>query len=74
MTYEWLGEMFEGESAETCTGKIPLLPMGVRAEGPACADTGAKTPIFVYSQQPLKIIIMLNTQHTVKEKRETILL
>ena len=28
MTYEWLGEMFEGDSAETCTGKIPQVPMG----------------------------------------------
>jgi len=28
MTYEWLREMFEGDSAETCGGKIPLVPMG----------------------------------------------
>ena len=44
-TLEGLGEMFEGYSAETCAGKIPLVPMGVRAEGPACADMGARTPI-----------------------------
>ena len=40
-----LGEMFEGYSAETCAGNIPLVPMGAWAEGPACADTGARTPI-----------------------------
>ena len=45
MTSEGLGEMFEGDSAETCAGKIPLVLMGVRAECPACADTGARTPI-----------------------------
>jgi len=28
-TLEGLGEMFEGYSAETCAGKIPLVPMGV---------------------------------------------
>ena len=44
-TLEGLGEMFEGYSAETCAGKIPLVPMGVRAEGPACADPGSETPI-----------------------------
>ena len=37
--------MFEGYSAETWAGKIPLVPMGVRAEGPACADPGSETPI-----------------------------
>ncbi len=44
-TLEGLGEMFEGYSAETCWGKIPLVPMGVQGKGPACADTGARTPI-----------------------------
>ena len=39
-----LGELFEGYSAETCAGKISLVPMGVQAEGPACADPGARPP------------------------------
>ena len=39
MTLDGLGEMFEGYSAEMCAIKIPLVPMGGRAEGPACADT-----------------------------------
>ena len=45
MTSEGLGEMFEGDSADTCAGKFPLVSMGVQAECPACADTGARTPI-----------------------------
>ena len=45
MTSEGLGEMFEGDSADTCAGKFPLVSMGSRAEGLACADPGAGTPI-----------------------------
>ena len=45
MTSEGLGEMFEGDSADTCAGKFPLVSMGGRAEGLACADPGARTPI-----------------------------
>ena len=30
-----------------CTGKLPLVSMGGRAEGLACADPGARTPIGV---------------------------
>ena len=45
MTSEGLGEMFEGDSADTCAVKFPLVSMGGRAEGRACADPGARTPI-----------------------------
>ena len=45
MTFERLGEMFEGSSADTGAGKFPLVPMGGRAEGLACADPGARTSI-----------------------------
>ena len=45
MTSEGLGVMFEGNSADTCGGKFPLVSMGVGAECPACANTGARTPI-----------------------------
>ena len=45
MTSEGLGEMFEGDSADTCARKFPLVSMGGRAEGLACADPGARTPI-----------------------------
>ena len=45
MTSEGLVEMFEGDSADMCGGKFPLVSMGGRAEGLACADPGARTPI-----------------------------
>ena len=45
MTFTGMGEMFEGDSAETCAGQFPLVLMGGRAEGLACADPGARTPI-----------------------------
>ena len=45
MTSKGLGEMFEGDSADTCAGKFPLVSMGGRAEGLSCADLGARTPI-----------------------------
>ena len=37
--------MFEGDSADMCARKFPLVSMGGRAEGLACADPGARTPI-----------------------------
>jgi hypothetical protein len=45
MTSEGLGEMFEGDSADTRAGKFPLVSKGGRAEGLACADPGSRTPI-----------------------------
>ena len=45
MTSEGLGEMFEGDSAPTCAGKFLMVSMGGGAEGLACADPEAKTPI-----------------------------
>jgi hypothetical protein len=45
MTSEGLGEMFEGDSADMGAGKFPLVTMGGRAEGLACADPGARFPI-----------------------------
>ena len=45
MTFEGLLEMFEGDSADTCAGKFPLMSIGGRAEGLACAEPGARTPI-----------------------------
>ena len=38
MTSEGLGEMFEGDSADMCSGKFPLVSMGGRADSQACAD------------------------------------
>ena len=45
MTSEGLGEMFEGDSADTLAGKFPLVSMCGRVEGLACTDPVARTPI-----------------------------
>ena len=45
MSSKGLGEMFEGDSADMCAGKFPLVLMGGRAEGLAYADPGARTPL-----------------------------
>ena len=47
MTSEGLGEMFEGDSTDMCARKFPVMSMGGRAEGLACTDTGARTPMGV---------------------------
>ena len=38
MTLEWLGEVFKGDSADMCAEKFPLLSVGGRVNGQACAD------------------------------------
>ena len=45
MTSEGLGEMFEGDSADMCAEKFPLVSIGGRAEGLACEDPEGMTPI-----------------------------
>jgi hypothetical protein len=45
MTFEGMKEIFEGDSADTCAEKFPLVSMGGRAEGLACTDPGVRTPI-----------------------------
>ena len=44
MTSEGMGEMFEGDSADMCGEKFPIMSMGGRAEGLACGDPGARPP------------------------------
>ena len=58
MTSEGLGEMFEGDSADMCAEKYPLMLMGGRAEGLAYADPGARTPIAV-SGNCLKLLLTI---------------
>ena len=51
--------MFEGDSADMSAEKFPLTSMGGRAEGLACADPGARTPIGVSGntfKQPVIVI------------------
>ena len=45
MTSEGLGEMFEDDSADSLAGKFTPVSMGGRAEGLACADPVARTPL-----------------------------
>ena len=45
MTSEGLGKLFEVDSKDMCAGKFPLVSMGGRAEGLACADPEERTPI-----------------------------
>ena len=45
MTSEGLGEMFEGDSADTCAGKFPLTSMG--AERRVLRRPGSGDPIGV---------------------------
>ena len=47
MFSEWLGEMFEGDSADTCAGKSPIV--GGQANGQACAD-GERGPPSVRAE------------------------
>ena len=47
MTSDGLGEMFKGDYADTLARKFSLVSMGGRAEGLACAEPGARTPIGV---------------------------
>ena len=37
--------MFKGDSADMYAKKFPLVSMGGQAEGLACVDLGARTPI-----------------------------
>ena len=53
MTSEGLGEMFEGDSADTYAGKFLLVSMGGRAEGLVCADPGERTPIHACGNSKL---------------------
>ena len=58
MTSEGLGEMFEG------AGKFPLVSMGGRAEGLACADPVARTPIDA-SENFLLVDILVDVQNVI---------
>ena len=56
MTLEGLGEVFKGDSADTGAGKFPLVSMGGRVNGQACADgergpPSARAEIFIHNTQ-----------------------
>ena len=60
MTSEGLGEMFEGNSADTCVGNFSLMSMGGRAEGLACATPVARTPIGVSLNFSCLVVMMVS--------------
>ena len=64
MTSEGLGEMFEGDSADMCAGKFPLVSMGGRVEGLACADPGARTPIGTSGNFHILDVLQSNSKAT----------
>ena len=45
MTSEGLGEMFEGDSADMCARKFPLVSMGGQVNTSSVRRRGARTPI-----------------------------
>jgi hypothetical protein len=54
MTSEGLGEVFKGDSADTCAEKFPLMSMGGRANSQACADGDPGPPSAradIYSEE-----------------------
>ena len=63
MTSEGLGEMFEGDSADMCAGKYPLVSMGGQVEGLACGDPGARTPIGTSGISSSFLVISLLTEN-----------
>ena len=72
MTSEGLGEMFEFNSADKCAGKFLLVSMGGRAEGLACADPGARTPIGANGifLTPVEFVV-INCKSRVYEVRDS---
>ena len=70
MTSEGLGEMFEGDSADPCAGKFPLMSMGGRAEVLACADPGVRTQIGASGNFIFSFTLYLHLQVAWKENEE----
>ena len=69
MTSEGLGEMFEGDSADMCDGKFPLVLMGGRAEGLACGDPGARTPIGASGNLFFFVFLFIGSKKGRREKQ-----
>ena len=72
MTSEGLGEMCEGDSADKCAGKFPQVSMGGRAEGLACADPGARTPISAGGNFHFQILMEVQIYNNSKFFRDNV--
>jgi hypothetical protein len=64
MTSDELGEVFKGDSADTCGRKFPLVSMGGRANGQACADgeRGPPSKMDAYNQMAAKQFVHLGNK------------
>ena len=60
--------MFVGDSADICAGQFPLVSMGGRAEGLACADPGARTPIGASGNFVISFNVCINDDQFSKRK------
>ena len=67
MTSEGLGEMFEGDSADTCAGKFPLVLMGgeqrvsraqTRERGPPSALAEIFDPLRLSLCEPPTMVML----------------
>ena len=56
MTSEGLGVVFEGDSADMCAGKFPLMSMRGRANGQACID-GERGHPMVWAEISSKLLV-----------------
>ena len=60
MTSEGLGEMFEGDSADTCGGKFLLPSMGAERRV-SCAQTRERGPPSALAEINLLLILLLSS-------------
>jgi hypothetical protein len=63
MTSKGLGEVFKVDSADTCAEKFPLMSMGGRAKGQACAD-GERGPPSVRAEIYLKPLLNIGSPNS----------
>ena len=67
MTSEGLGEMFEGDSADTCAGKFPLVSMGAERRV-SRAQTRERGPQSALAEFPIIVIGMCNDISPIKSE------
>ena len=53
MSSKQLGEMFEGDFADTCARKFPLMLMWGQVEGPTCKDPHQRERKFLVFSPPI---------------------
>jgi hypothetical protein len=71
MTFEWQGEILEGDSADKHAQKFRIVSMGGQAEGLACADPGTRTPIGASGNFSVFLQFCFNIKQPLNEARGT---